>query len=153
MSAAYDLLQFLHVLFAIVAVGFNISYSVWLARAARDPTEQRLYVLRGIKVLDDRLANPAYGLLLVTGLWMVAISPLEITTPWILISLILWALVIGLGLFAYTPALRAQARALESEGPDSETYRRADLRQRVIGIGLSVPVVAIVFLMVTKPTF
>jgi hypothetical protein len=49
----------MHVFLAIVAVGFNISYSVWLAREARDPTEQCLYVLRGIKILDDRFANPA----------------------------------------------------------------------------------------------
>lgn len=152
MTTAYDILQFLHVLFAIVAVGFNISYSVWLARAARDPSEHRLYVLRGIKVLDDRIANPAYGLLLITGLWMVAISPLELTTLWILVSLILWVVVILVGLLMYTPALRNQAGALESEGPDSDAYRRAELRQRVIGIGLSIPVVVIVFLMVTKPT-
>jgi uncharacterized membrane protein len=148
----YELLKFFHILFAIVAVGFNISYSVWLARAARDPTEQRLYVLRGIKVLDDRFANPSYGLLLITGIWMVAISPLELTTFWILVSLILYVLVIATGLTLYTPALRAQGRALETEGPESDAYRRADMRQRVVGIGLSIPVVVIVFLMVTKPT-
>jgi hypothetical protein len=52
---------------AIIAVGFNASYGTWLARAAREP-EHQAHVLRGIKVLDDRFANPAYALLLVTGL-------------------------------------------------------------------------------------
>ena len=31
----YPWLKTLHILLAIVAVGFNISYGVWLARAAR----------------------------------------------------------------------------------------------------------------------
>lgn len=148
----YDVVKFVHVLLAIVAVGFNISYSVWLARAARDPSEQRLYVLRGIQVLDSRFANPAYGLLLVTGVWMVSISPLELTTFWILLALILYVLMIGVALTIYTPALRVQVRALESQGAQSEAYRQAETRQRVVGIGLAVPVLIIVFLMVTKPT-
>jgi hypothetical protein len=38
---AYEVLKFLHVLFAIVAVGFNASYGIWLARAARSATTRR----------------------------------------------------------------------------------------------------------------
>ena len=33
----YTLAKFLHVIFAIIAVGFNASYGIWLARAAREP--------------------------------------------------------------------------------------------------------------------
>ncbi|HKN80837.1 MAG TPA: DUF2269 family protein, partial [Actinomycetota bacterium] len=65
----YDILKFFHVLLAIVAVGFNASYAVWLARAATEP-EHDAFALRGVKFLDDRIANPAYALLLVTGLLM-----------------------------------------------------------------------------------
>jgi hypothetical protein len=51
----------------------NASYAIWLARAAREP--QHLgHVLRGVKLLDDRFANPAYGLLLVTGLLNVVVG-------------------------------------------------------------------------------
>jgi hypothetical protein len=53
----------------------------------------------------------------------------------------------------YTPTLRKQIAALESERPTSETYRRLATRSRVAGIVLGVIVVVIVFLMVTKPTF
>jgi hypothetical protein len=58
MFDAYTILKWVHVLMAIIAVGFNASYGVWLARAARAP-EHESHVLRGIKVLDDRFANPA----------------------------------------------------------------------------------------------
>ena len=53
----YTFFKFLHVLLAIVAVGFNASYGIWLARAAREP-EHQAHVLRGVKVLDDRFATP-----------------------------------------------------------------------------------------------
>ncbi|MGI8708687.1 MAG: DUF2269 family protein, partial [Actinomycetota bacterium] len=66
----YLFLKFLHVLLAIVAVGFNASYGIWTARAAKEP-EHELHTLKGIRTLDDRFANPAYVLLLVTGVSMV----------------------------------------------------------------------------------
>lgn len=46
---AYALLKFLHVLFAIVALGANATYGVWLARAGRDPA-QLGFALRGVKL-------------------------------------------------------------------------------------------------------
>jgi hypothetical protein len=42
----YEFLKFLHVLFAIVAVGFNLSYALWLSRAPKDP-EHALSLLSG----------------------------------------------------------------------------------------------------------
>jgi uncharacterized membrane protein len=90
--------------------------------------------------------------LLVTGLWMVAISPIEITTFWILAALVLYAIAVILGAAVYSPALRKQIATLESEGPATPAYRRLAARTRVVGIVLGVDVVAIVFLMVTKPT-
>jgi uncharacterized membrane protein len=149
--SAFEIVKFLHILFAIIAVGFNASYGVWLARAGRQPDHEG-HVLRGVKVLDDRFANPAYGLLLVTGLIMVAISPFELTTFWIALALALYALAIVVGLVVYTPTLRKQIAVYESDGPGSPEFGRLATRNRVVGILLAVNVVVIVFLMVTKPT-
>ena len=74
----YEILKFFHILFAIIAVGFNASYGIWLARAARE-RDHEAFALRGVKLLDDRFANPAYGLLLVTGLLMVWVGDLDLT--------------------------------------------------------------------------
>ncbi len=147
----FDVMKFLHILFAIIAVGFNASYGIWLARAAKQP-EHQAHVLRGIKILDDRFANPAYGLLLVTGLIMVATSPFELTTFWIALALALYALAIVIGVLVYTPTLRKQIRSLEADGADSPEFQRLSTRNRVVGILLAVDVVVIVFLMVSKPT-
>ena len=147
----YLWIKFLHVLMAIVAVGFNATYGIWLSRAAREP-EHELHVLRGIKTLDDRFANPAYGLLLLTGIWMVAISFWQITTFWILSALILYAVLILLGIGLYTPTLRRQIRVLETEGPQSEEYQWLARRSTLVGVALAILVVIIVALMVLKPT-
>jgi uncharacterized membrane protein len=100
----YIILKFLHVLLAITAVGANITYGVWLSRAAREPAHLE-YVLRGIKVLDDRAANPAFGLLLVSGVAMVFAGRIPWTTPWILTSLVLYIVLVLVGLFGYTPLI------------------------------------------------
>ncbi len=149
--SAYVLLKYVHVLLAIVAVGFNASYAIWLARAAKEPAHLG-HVLRGIKTLDDRFANPAYGLLLVTGLAMVFVNGIPLLeTRWLLSAIVLWVILMAIGGAVYTPTLRKQIAALESSGPTSAEYLSLASRGRVAGILLAVIALVIVFLMVTKP--
>lgn len=148
----FQLTKFVHVLLAIVAVGFNASYGIWLARAANAPQATQSHVLRTIKFLDDRIANPAYGLLLVTGLFMVFNTGIPVSTPWIALAIGLWLVLVFVGLGVYTPTLRDQIRVLESEGPASAEYHRLAARGRTVGIVLGIIVIVIVFLMVVKPS-
>jgi uncharacterized membrane protein len=150
--SVFVVIKFLHVLLAIIAVGFNATYGVWLARIAREPVATQSFVLRGIKRLDDWFANPAYVLLAVTGLMLVFIGDLRLNTFWIAGGLVLWAIAVALGFFVYTPAQRNQIHALETAGPQSEEYARYSANARFLGILLAVIVVVIVYLMVTKPT-
>jgi uncharacterized membrane protein len=148
--SVYAIIKFVHVLLAIIAVGFNASYGIWLARAARE--EKHLgYVLSGIKILDDRFANPAYGFLLVTGLAMVWLGNIPLTTFWIAAALVLWLLAVVLGLAIYTPTLRDQILVLNEKGAASADYQRLSQRGMILGIVLAAIVIVIVFLMVTRP--
>jgi len=147
----YLILKFVHVLLAIIAIGFNASYPIWLARAQREP-EHALYVLRGIKILDDRFANPAYALLLVLGLAMTFMAGIPFSTFWIAAALVLYVVLIVGGLLVYSPTLKAQIAALETSGATSPDYTSLSQRGTVVGILLAVDVVIIVFLMVVKPT-
>ena len=148
----YELLKFVHILMAIVAVGFNASYAIWLRGASRAP-EHQSFALRGVKFLDDRFANPAYGLLLVTGLTMVLTTPgLHLTTFWVLAALGLYVVTVAVAAGVYTPTLRKQIEALEADGPRSDRYRALARRSTVSGAALGVIVTVIVFLMVTRPT-
>lgn len=147
----YEVIKFFHVLLAIVAVGFNATYGIWLARAAKEP-EHEAFTLRGVKLLDDRFANPAYALLLVTGLLMVWVGDLDLTQFWLLAALVLYAVAVGLGLLVYTPTLRQQIAALGSSGAASAEFQTLSKRGTTVGIVLAIDVIVIVFLMVTKPT-
>jgi uncharacterized membrane protein len=148
----FVIVKFFHVLLAIIAVGFNATYGVWLARVAREPVPTQSFVLRGNKRLADWFANPAYVLLAVTGVTMVFVGELRFTTFWIAGGIVLWAIAVALGFFVYTPMLRNQIQALETVGPDTDEYRRYAANARFLGILLAVIVVVIVFLMVAKPT-
>ncbi len=146
----YLLLKWLHILSAIVAVGANVTYGIWLVRASRQP-DALPFTLLGIKLIDDRLANPAYGLLLVTGLLMVFTVGMPLTTPWLLTALVLFVLVGLVGALGYTPTLRRQIQLLDSEGVHSPGYQAAARQGIILGGVLVVLVIVIVYLMVVKP--
>ena len=146
----YTIAKFLHVTLAIVAVGFNLSYGIWIARSASDPQHSG-FVMRTIRWIDARIANPAYALLLVTGLFMAWSPGYPLTTLWIAAALVLYGLAVLVGIGFIAPNFRAQLRALDAEGATSAAYRAAAARGRALGLLVSLDVVAIVFLMVTKP--
>ena len=147
----YTALKFLHVLLAILAVGINASYGIWLARASKEPAHEA-HVLRGIKFLDDRVANPAYVLLLVTGLSMVVVSDsVEPTDFWVATALVLFTITALLALLVYTPTLRKQVELAEGGATASSEYQKLSKRSTLVGALLGVLAVSIVFLMVVKP--
>ena len=147
----YLILKWLHILAAITAVGSNITYGVWLARASRQP-EEMPFTLGTIRRIDNRMANPAYGVLLITGLLMVFTVKMPLTTPWLLTALVLYFTLAIAGAFLYTPALKRQSELVETKGFASQEYQAAARRSTVIGISVILLAVIIVFLMVVKPS-
>lgn len=143
------LLKLVHVVAAIVAVGANLTYGPWLRLAGQDP-ERLLFTLRGIRWLDRRVANPAYVLVLLTGVAMVLVGPYEFEQGWIAVSLGLYALVAILGITLFAPAMRRQIAEAEA-GVDSAAYAAAASRSTVLGLVASTIALVIVALMVTKP--
>src|SRR3979411_476417 len=103
------IVKYVHILSAIIAVGLNVSYAMWIIRAQRNP-EHTAFTLKGIKFLDDRIANPAYGVLLVTGILLVFMAGYSITALWIDIALVLFVVLAVLALTQYTPTLRSQIK-------------------------------------------
>ncbi len=142
--------KWIHVLSAITAVGANITYGIWIARASKEPSFLP-FVLRNIKFIDDRVANPCYGLLLLTGLTLAFLAPIPLTTPWLLSGLTLYVIAGLLGAFAYTPIVKRQIQLLDSEGFDSPNYQAVAKKARSLGIVVGVDIIIIVFLMVVKP--
>lgn len=145
----YTLLKYLHVLLAITALGSNITYGVWNALAAREPAHAP-FALRGIAFIDQRVANPAYGGLLVTGLVLVAVGQWGFR-GWVIAALILFALLIVVAIGFYSRVVRQQIQVMDTEGLASAAYRRLDVQATTYGIVSLVIALAIVFMMVVKP--
>ena len=145
------IVKYVHVLAAIVAVGVNVSYSVWIVRARTDPAHTA-FTLKGIKFLDDRIANPAYGLLLITGLWMVFLGRYSLFTLWIDVALVLYAVLAVVAITQYTPTLRQQIRLAEAGDTTSAEFQRLAARSQALGAALGVIVLVILAMMVFRPT-
>jgi len=146
----YPWLKVAHILLAIVAVGSNITYGIWLARAAGQP--QHLgWALRGVKFLDDRVANPSYVGLGVVGVLMVLTGPWEFETAWIAISIGLYVALAVVAFGLYSPTLSRQIRVYETEGPESSEFGALGRRGGILGMVLAAIVVVVIVLMVLKP--
>lgn len=146
----YNLLKAFHILFVITAVGSNITYGVWQGLAGND-AQREAFALRGVKFLDDRVANPAYLLVLVTGLTL-AWWHWSYTTHWIAAAIVLYVIAILFAFAFYSPTLARQIETLDRAGLASPAYRTAAIRATAFGIAVMVPILAILYLMVAKPS-
>ncbi len=144
------LLKVVHVLAAIVAVGSNLTYAFWLRRAGRD-RERLVWTLGGVRRLDRLVANPAYVVLLVSGILMVLTGAYSFEQRWIAASLVIFVFVAIVGIAVYAPAIRRQIAEAERD-PTSEAYVAAERRSTLLGIVTTAAVLLIVVLMVTKPS-
>ncbi|HET9522221.1 MAG TPA: DUF2269 family protein [Candidatus Limnocylindrales bacterium] len=142
-------LKLVHVLSAITAVGANVTYAFWLRRGGTD-RERLLYSIDGVRRMDRLIANPAYIVLLVTGVLMVLTGAYSFETGWIAAAIVLYIATAIVGITLFAPALRRQQAEAERD-PTSPAYAAAANRSNLLGILTVVIVIVIVYLMVAKP--
>jgi uncharacterized membrane protein len=147
----YTTLKYIHVLLAIVAVGFNIAYGLIIGRAKKAGLAELSFALRTVKVMDDYVANPCYLLLLVTGVGMVQVAGYPWKLLWIHMSMALLVVLAALAFGIYTPTLRRQIAALERGGANDPEFLSLGRRGAMLGGIMGVIVFVIIGLMVYKP--
>ncbi len=139
-------LVFLHVLSAMVAVGINVSYFFWLRRSVL-VQDSRVYTLETIRMLELRIATPAYVLLGLTGIWLVIESGREWSTPWIELSILLLVVILGVsGIHS-----RIIRRRIEIAG-DEAAYQSDHRKSRILMAAMTLSILAALYLMVFEPT-
>jgi uncharacterized membrane protein len=143
------MLKLVHVAAAIVAVGANVTYAVWMSRAHRD-RDHLVFVIEAIRFLDRRLALPAYVVVLVTGVLMVAGGVYSFRTGWIVAAIALYLLAVVIGIVAFAPTIRRQLEEARRD-PTSAAYGELARRNNLLTVITLAVVAAIVVLMVTKP--
>jgi uncharacterized membrane protein len=88
-----------------------------------------------------------------TGVIMILVSDgaYEFTTFWIAVAIGLYVVVGVLAATLFAPSVRRQAE-LAADGSASSAYEAAARRTRTTGLLTMLPVAAILYLMVLKPT-
>jgi uncharacterized membrane protein len=152
MPTAYLSIKLVHILLAVTALGANLTYGVWFALAARQPA-LALPIMRGVKFIDDYIANPAYVLMLPTGALMVWLGSIGFGTHWVSVAMTLWLVAVLLGYLGYSPLLKRQIASVEREGLQGPATRAITLRANIVTVLLAVDVLAIFVIMVFKPSF
>jgi hypothetical protein len=150
MTTVNLILKLIHIFSAIVAVGSNVTYGVWNARIAGDRTHAS-FALKGIKFIDDRIANPSYGVLFLTGLIMVLTGSWGFQL-WVIVAIVLFVAVAVIGFGVFTPLLRNQIRLADSGDTTSAEFDALARRSRMLGPILGILVLLILVMMVFKPT-
>jgi uncharacterized membrane protein len=145
----------LHVLGAIVAVGFSLSYGFWLAHGDAAGVVERAFALRTISWIDRRVTTPAYVLQLITGLVLVGMLGMDIFRQrWLEVSVTLYVILTVLAITRFAPAHRRQTGLAErlANGEDvASAYRDAASEAGRWSRAVVALTLAIVILMVTKP--
>ena len=153
---AVKFLLFLHVMGAILAFGPTFSYSIMGAMAGREPQHAN-FSARQVVSIGNKLVYPLAIFQGITGVLLILAANINLRTAvWLGLGIVLYAI-------ALTYALTIQRNALHhlidlsSTPPAPGTPPSPEIPASVRkiqrgGMFLGLLIVAIVFLMVTKPT-
>ena len=150
------LLRFLHILGAILFVGNIVTAALWKARAdASGDLHAIAYAQRGVMFADTVFTIPGAVLILVTGLWMAALSDQDILqTGWLLAALILLIVTVLVWLFELVPVQRRLMRLADEAvraGQLDPVFKQLTLRWTIFGIIATLLPLVNLYLMVFKP--
>lgn len=148
----YELLKFVHVVAAMIWVGGVLMMQAFglRARATRNQVHMAA-VAADIGHLGKRMMLPASLTVIVAGFLLIWDGPWALSMEWVWLSLILFAVSFVAGIGYFEPEGKRIAALLESEGGDSpKVQERIALNLRLSHLDFLL-LVAIVFLMVTKP--
>lgn len=157
MPGMFQLWLFLHVLGAIIAFGFGFYAPVYGAMLAREPQHGNWY-LRASKRVSDVIIIPVALSMAVTGVLLVMSSGgmQRFREPWLAIALALYVIALLIVFLRQRPTVsKVIALTAAPPGPAGPPPEVPVLlsRLRLYGAITLILVVAIVALMVSKPTF
>jgi uncharacterized membrane protein len=153
--SAYLVVKWLHILSSVVLVGtgFGSAYYLFFANRSGDTATQAT-VGRLVVRADWWFTSPTVVLQPVTGFVLVHLAGWPLLTPWLVVSMALFLLAGACWLPVVWLQLRmaAMARAAASAGQAlPAAYWRYARRWEMLGYPAFAAMVAVFFLMVTKP--
>ena len=152
LNMLYTTLKFLHVLLTIIAVGFNMTFGLLLARAAKGGPDGRelKYALSTVKLMSA-IANGCYLLVVLSGIAMVQVAGYSWSLKWIHGAAALFVVTFSLALFVMAPMMKRRMAILDARGPADPEFLKLSKRSAILGGVLSLMTLTIIWLMVSKP--
>ncbi len=159
----------LHVLGAIIAFGPTFAFPIIGAMGGNEPMHAN-FATRASDKVNDRLVEPVAASMAVTGvlmIWSAGINPFAPEYRWLLVAIVIYVFALSFAIFAQRPKVKEiialsgghpgatsgppPAAEGASAGPPPALAAAIGATQRN-GIILTLALVAIVFLMVVKPS-
>ena len=159
LSWTFPYLLFLHVLGAVVAFGPTFAFSFIGAAGGAEPQHAN-FATRVSHTISSRLVYPIGLTLPITGLAMMAvreINPFERGYWWLAVAIVLYLIAYGYSFFVQRKYVERVIELTSAPPPPGATGPPPELVELVGkiqrgGMMLGILLVAIIFLMVVKPT-
>ena len=163
MTPLLGVLLFIHVITAIVAFGPTFAFPIIGSMGAKDP-QHSAFAVEVTEAVEKRMVLPMALTMPITGLAMMYVAGISPFEPWLAIAIVLYVIAIVYVIAVQNPTVAQFAVALHglatagpppAGAPAGPPPQIAQLSRKIMrgGMLLSLLVVAIVFLMVTKLTF
>jgi hypothetical protein len=151
----YEISVFVHVSAVVVGFGATFAEALLFPVAMKAGVRHLPFVHEMQLAINQRLANPALGLIILTGIYQTIDGDWGFGSFWISATFAIAIVLGGMNGAYFVPTdrrLAAQvATDLERTGAPSDEYLREARREGIIGAVAGLLVIAAVFLMVTKP--
>lgn len=152
----YLTLKWIHIMSSVLLVGtgFGSAFYMYFANRTRSVAAQAV-VSRLVCRADWWFTTPTIILQPVTGVWMAVLAGWPLTTPWLLVSIVLYLVTGACWLPVVWLQLRMRdmaAQALISNATELPTlYWRYAQRWELLGYPAFIAMVGVFYLMVNKP--
>jgi uncharacterized membrane protein len=156
---AYNISLFLHVSAVVVGFGSTFAEALLFPVALKAGTRHLPYLHQVQLAINTRFANPALGLIIITGIYQTIDADWGFGSFWISATFLIAIVLGGLNGAYFVPTDKRLGAMAEREiaaggGGDvamSEDYLAQARREGMIGALAGVLVLVAIFLMVTKP--
>ena len=147
---------FLHVMGAIVAFGPTFSFPIIGAMGGKEPQHAN-FATRVTETIVEQQVLPLAIFQGITGVALILVTGVNLlATPWLLIGIVLYLIVLGFNIFVGTPRVKKVIEMTSTPPPPGASGPPPELmalirRVQLGGMGMGITLVAIVLLMVVKP--
>ena len=151
----YEISAFVHVSAVVVGFGATFAEAIMFPVAMKSGVRHLPYVHRLQLAINQRMATPALGLIILTGIYQTIDGDWEFGSFWISATFLIAIVIGGINGAYFIPTdrrLAAQAqRELDETGNVTDDYRQAARTEGIVGAVTGLLIIAAIFLMVTKP--